>query len=109
MELEGPAGSCDRCPLELRPGSASEGDEGVVHGFGFAVSAADLAMTMGEESGSEAEGLVVPDRRGRPISRDAAWEEYLCMESRGSRLPPWSRSRFLELAVFLGIEHEEFI
>ena len=96
----------DRCPLELRLGSVAENDEGEVHGFGFAVSATDLAMVMDEESDSEAEDHVVLDRHGRPISRDAAWEEYLSMESRGSRLPPLFRARFLELACFLGIEDE---
>ncbi|CAK0846876.1 unnamed protein product [Prorocentrum cordatum] len=94
------------CLRELPPGSAAENAEGGVHGVWFADSAADLAMVMNEESDSEEDDLVVIDRHGRPISREAAREEYLCMEARGSRLPPYFRSRLLEFTVFLGIEDE---
>ena len=99
-------GARDRCPLEQRPESEFEGDEEVVHGFGFATSATDLAMVMAEESDSETEGRAVRDRRGRPINRGDAWEEYLSLESRGSGLPPEYRARFLELGSYLGIEPE---
>ncbi|CAK0862619.1 unnamed protein product, partial [Prorocentrum cordatum] len=91
----------------MEPHSSMVGDidGGMDTVFGH-IAAGDLALIMAPDSDSEADVAhsAMLDQKGRELTREAAWEEYLVLDSRGSNLPRHLRPRFEDLEAFLGID-----